>query len=44
MKKIEMDIECPTCEGPGVYVGVLEREGAAVICNKCNGTERFKEA
>ena len=38
MKKIELKIECPSCNGTGLYKGMGEGEGAAVICYKCNGT------
>lgn len=38
MKKIELEIECPSCQGTGVYVGLGEGEGTAVICNQCNGS------
>lgn len=31
-------IECPHCEGTGLYIGFTERDGAAVICYHCNGT------
>ena len=41
MKKIEMLIECPSCEGTGVYVGMAERAGAAVVCTKCKGTGEY---
>ena len=38
MKKIEMVIECQSCKGTGVYQGMAERDGAAVVCHNCNGT------
>ena len=38
MKKIEMEIECPSCKGTGVYVGMAERGGASVVCNTCKGS------
>ena len=38
MEKIEMEIECPECSGTGVYMGIGERGGAAVVCTKCNGS------
>ncbi len=31
-------IECPSCKGTGLYKGVWERDGAAVICWDCKGT------
>lgn len=36
-KKIEIKRECPTCSGTGLYTGVAEKEGAAVICHGCKG-------
>lgn len=38
-KTIELDIECPSCQGTGVH---SKRDGAAVICNRCEGTGRYK--
>ena len=40
--QIKMDVECPKCEGTGVYSGMGEREGAFVICWECNGTGKTK--
>lgn len=31
-------VECDKCKGTGLYVGVCERGGAAVICYCCKGT------
>jgi hypothetical protein len=42
MKKIEMEIECQACKGSGVYTGMGEREGAAVVCHKCDGTGAYQ--
>ena len=33
-----IDIECQTCKGTGVYVGLGERDGAAVVCVRCKGS------
>ena len=33
-----MKVECPFCSGTGLYVGMAERDGAAIICHECNGT------
>jgi len=41
MKKIEMEIECPACNGTWLYQGMGEGEGTAVVCNKCRGTGAF---
>ena len=38
MKKIELDIECQSCSGTGIYRGMGERDGAVVVCRTCNGT------
>ncbi len=36
--KIIVEAECSTCRATGLYVGMGERDGAAVVCNKCKGT------
>lgn len=35
---------CPACKGTGLYVGMAERDGAAVVCHDCKGTgcHRFR--
>lgn len=30
--------ECSACGGTGVYSGMCEPEGTAVVCIRCNGT------
>lgn len=30
MKTIEMEVQCPSCSGTGVYVGMAERSGTAI--------------
>lgn len=35
---ITIKIECSSCKGTGLYKGVAERGGAAVVCHSCNGT------
>lgn len=42
---IEWQEECKSCQGTGLFVGYAEKNGAAVICNKCKGTgcEHFKK-
>jgi len=35
---IEFDCECESCKGTGLYVGMAEREGSAVVCHTCKGT------
>jgi len=34
----EITIECSGCNGSGLYVGMAERDGSAVICHHCKGT------
>lgn len=34
----ERDVECRSCHGTGLYSGMAERDGAAVVCHKCHGT------
>jgi len=31
------EVECEACEGTGLYVGMAERDGAAVVCHRCAG-------
>lgn len=38
MSKIE--IQCPDCRGTGLYRGIFEPEGFAVVCRGCNGTAK----
>lgn len=37
-KVIEFDEECPKCNGTGLYSGMAEHDGAAVVCHTCKGT------
>lgn len=36
--RIEFDEECPRCGGTGLYIGMAERDGFAVVCQKCKGS------
>lgn len=38
MPKIEFDEKCKSCGGTGLYVGMAERDGVAVVCHTCKGT------
>ena len=38
MQRIEYDCECSTCKGTGLYAGMAESDGAAVVCSRCGGT------
>lgn len=40
-KTFDQQIECKSCDGTGLYVGMAERDGAAVICTQCKGTGCF---
>jgi len=35
---IEFDQACKTCNSTGLYVGIAEHNGAAVVCSTCKGT------
>lgn len=37
-KMIEFDEQCGACGGTGLYVGLAERDGSAVVCHECRGT------
>lgn len=37
-KSIDLDIVCKSCGGTGFYVGMAERDGAAVVCTTCTGS------
>ena len=38
---IEYTAKCTACKATGVYVGMGERDGAAVVCSRCKGTGRI---
>ncbi len=38
MEKIDIVIECSSCNGTGIYCGIGESKGTGVICSKCKGT------
>jgi hypothetical protein len=38
----ETDAKCSSCAGTGVYVGVAERDGFAVVCHTCKGSGKMK--
>ena len=33
----EIQIECPACHGTGLYQGMCEQDGCAVVCTECGG-------
>jgi hypothetical protein len=39
--KIEIDEECRSCSGTGLYIGIAERDGAAIVCSQCGGSGCF---
>lgn len=40
-KTIEFDEKCKSCDGTGLYVGMAEGKGFAVVCHDCKGTGKF---
>lgn len=36
-----MLIECPACDGTGVYSGMGEGENIAVVCHNCKGSGKY---
>ena len=41
-KRIEWVEQCQKCGGTGLYIGMAERDGAAVVCHTCEGTGRVE--
>ena len=39
-QSFEVARECPDCGATGVFVGMSERNGDAVVCSTCSGTGR----
>ncbi len=39
---IELEVACEPCKSTGLYVGMGERDGAAVVCSRCKGTGKAK--
>ena len=40
--KIKFDEECKSCKGTGLYIGLAEKDGAAVVCSTCKGTGCYR--
>jgi len=40
---LNIEAKCELCDGTGLYVGMAERKGAAVICHTCNGTGKVNQ-
>ena len=38
---VEFDEKCTSCGGTGLYVGMGEHDGAAVVCHGCDGTGKY---
>lgn len=38
MERIEINERCKDCGGTGLYVGMAEHDGAAIVCYNCKGT------
>ena len=41
MKTITIEEQCQACNGSGLYIGMVERDGAAIVCCKCKGSGRY---
>lgn len=39
--KIEVVEQCSACKGTGLYKGMAERDGYAVVCHRCDGTGKY---
>ena len=39
---LEGECQCDTCKGSGLYQGMCEKDGAAVTCNRCDGTGKIQ--
>ncbi len=37
-RRFETEAKCEDCKGTGLYVGLAERDGMAVVCHTCKGT------
>jgi hypothetical protein len=42
MKTIEIDQECNSCDATGLYTGMAEADGAAIVCSRCKGTGKYR--
>lgn len=38
MAKTTIEVECRTCRATGLYAGLAEPKGIAVVCVECGGT------
>ncbi len=41
--KLEIDRECESCKGTGLYIGMAEGSGSAVVCHTCKGEGHYEE-
>ena len=37
-ERFAVNEKCQSCDGTGLFVGMAERNGAAVVCHTCHGT------
>ena len=37
MNTFEYDCMCESCNGSGLYIGMAEKDGAAIVCHSCKG-------
>lgn len=40
-RSIDLQIRCQACDGTGLYVGMAERDGSAVVCSRCKGSGNY---
>ncbi len=40
--KLTWTQECKSCKGTGLYIGMAEKDGSAVVCYNCEGTGESK--
>lgn len=38
MQEVSVSAVCRACKGCGLYIGMAERRGIAVVCSSCDGT------
>ena len=38
---IEIEQQCSSCSGTGLYIGMAERDGFATQCHQCKGTGKY---
>ncbi len=38
MSQLKIERQCKSCDGSGLYEGMAEKSGAAIVCHTCRGT------